>query len=61
MKPIISLPLDKPDIKVLQTKINRAGDIVITVESTVKWTKCWQCGRKIDKQHGYDKGVFHLL
>ncbi len=57
MKPMISLPLDIPDIKVLQTKINRAGDIVITVESTVKGTKCRKCGRKIDKQHGYDKWI----
>ena len=57
MKPMISLPLDIPDIKVLQTKINRAGDIVITVESTVKGTKCRQCGGKIDKPHGHDKWI----
>jgi len=54
---MISLPLDIPDIKVLQTKISRAGDIVITVESTVKGTKCRQCGRKIDKPHGHDKWI----
>ena len=57
MKPMISLPLDIPDIKVLQTKINRADDIVITVESTLKGTKCRKCGREIDKQHGYDKRI----
>ena len=57
MKSTISLPLDIPDVKVLQTKVNRAGDIVITVESTLKGTKCRQCGRKIDKSHGHDDWI----
>ena len=55
MKPMISLPLDIPDVKVVQTVINRAGDIVITVESRVKGTKCRKCGRKISKAHGHDE------
>jgi len=57
MKSMISLPLDIPNINVLQTKINRAGDIVITVESRLKGTKCRKCGRQIDKRHGYDKWI----
>jgi len=57
LKPTISLPLDIPNVKVLQTRINRAGDIVITVESTLKGTKCRQCGRKIDKSHGHDDWI----
>lgn len=57
MKPTILLPLDIPDVEVLQTRINRAGDIVITVESTLKGTKCRQCGRKIDKPHGHDAWI----
>lgn len=57
MKPTISLPLDIPDVKVLRTRINRAEDIVITVESTLKGTKCRQCGRKIDKSHGHDDWI----
>ena len=57
MKSTISLPLDIPNVKVLQTKVNRAGDIVITVESTLKGTKCRQCGRKIDKSHGHDDWI----
>jgi transposase len=57
MKSTISLPLDIPDVKVLQTRINRAGDIVITVESTLKGTKCRRCGRKIDKSHGHDDWI----
>ncbi len=57
MKPTISLPLDIPDVEVLQTRINRAGDIVITVASTLKGTNCRQCGRKIDKPHGHDAWI----
>jgi transposase len=53
----ISLPLDIPDVDVLRTRINRAGDIVITVESTLKGTTCRQCGRKIDKPHGHDDWI----
>lgn len=53
----ISLPLDIPDVDVLRTKINRAGDVVITVESTLKGTTCRQCGRKIDKPHGHDDWI----
>ncbi len=54
---MISLPLDIPDIEVLRTKINRAGDIVITVKSNLKGAKCRQCGRKIDKSHGHDSWI----
>jgi transposase len=57
MKPTISLPLDIADVQVLRTRINRAGDIVITVESKLKGTKCRQCGRKIDKPHGHDAWI----
>lgn len=57
MKPTISLPLDIPDVKILQTTINRAGDIVISVESTLKGTKCRRCERKINKSHGHDDWI----
>ena len=53
----ISLPLDIPDVDVLRTKINRAGDVIITVESTLKGTACRQCGRKIEKTHGHDDWI----
>jgi transposase len=48
----LTLPLDIPDVKVLETAINSAGDCVITVESTLETTQCCQCGREIDKLHG---------
>jgi transposase len=53
----ISLPLDIPNVDVLKTRINRAGDVIITVESTRKGTKCRRCGRKIDKSHGHDDEI----
>ncbi|MBN1815407.1 MAG: transposase family protein [Anaerolineae bacterium] len=48
----LTLPLDIPDVKVLETTINPAGDCVITVESTLETARCRQCGRAIDKLHG---------
>ena len=33
----ISIPLDIPDVQGLNVKTNRAGDYIITVESTLKY------------------------
>ena len=53
----ISLPLDIPNVKVLQTEINANGDYIITVESTAKGTKCRKCDRETQKFHGHDKAI----
>ena len=34
-KPMISIPLDIPDVRVLQPEVTPTGDFVITVASTV--------------------------
>ena len=52
-KPQISFPLDIPDVRVLQTEMNKRGDYVITVESTIIYTECRKCGREIEQVHGY--------
>jgi len=52
-KPQISFPLDIPDVRVLKTEMNKRGDYVITVESTITYTGCRKCGRKIEQVHGY--------
>lgn len=52
-KPQISFPLDIPDVRVLKTEMNKRGDYVITVESTITYTECRECGRKIEQVHGY--------
>ena len=52
-KPQISFPLDILDVRVLKTEANKRGDYVITVESTIRYTQCHKCGRKIEQVHGY--------
>jgi transposase len=53
----ITLPLDIPDVRVLKTEINPAGEVIITLESMKKETRCRKCGRTIGKFHGYDEWV----
>lgn len=54
---MISIPLDIPDVRVLNVKTNEAGDCIITVESTLKHAKCYKCGRKIAKFHCQDEWI----
>lgn len=56
-KPQISFPLDLPDVRVLKTKMNKRGDYVITVESTITYTQCHKCGRKIEQVHGHSHWI----
>jgi transposase len=49
--------LDIPDVKIVKTEVNRVGDLVITVESTVDGTHCHQCGRWVTKSYGHDKEI----
>ncbi len=53
----VTIPLNIPDVRVLQTEINERGDIIITIESTKKEAKCGRCGRRIEKFHGHDQWV----
>ena len=50
----VTLPLEIPDVRVLKTDINEAGEVIITVESLKKETRCRKCGRTISRFHGYD-------
>jgi len=51
----VTVPLDIPDVRVLSTEINKAGELIITIESTKEGTICRQCGREIRKRYGYDE------
>lgn len=51
----VTVPLDIPDVRVLSTEINKAGELIITIESVKEGTICRQCGREIHKRHGYDE------
>ena len=53
----ISFPLDIPDVNVLKTEVNKGGDYMITVESTIKHTECRECGRKIEQSHGHGRWI----
>ena len=49
------IPLDIPDVKIEKVEINKTGDFIITVKSTVEGTHCHQCGRKITKTYGHGR------
>jgi transposase len=53
----LSIPLDIPDIEILDIKLNKRGDYLITVESTLDSTHCCQCGRKITHCIGHDRAI----
>jgi transposase len=54
-QPLISIPLDIPDLRVLQTDQTKNGEYIVTVESTLESTTCRLCGRTITDRHGLDK------
>ena len=53
--PLISIPLDIPDVRVLQTEITKKGELILTIESTLSSTNCRRCGRIITERHGLDE------
>jgi len=53
----ISLLLNIPNVKILQTEIAENGDYIITVESTEPGTKCRKCGEEAHKLHGHDREI----
>ena len=55
MGSLITLPLDIPNVKVLKTETNAAGDYLITVTSTLDSARCRKCGHDIHKFHGSDQ------
>jgi transposase len=54
-QPFISIPLDIPDVRVLQTELTKDGEFILTVESTLMHTTCRRCGRTITERHGLDE------
>lgn len=51
--PRISIPLDLPDVRVLDVQVSPDGAYVITIESTLQTARCRQCGQPIGKFQGY--------
>ena len=53
----IHIPLDLPDVRVLEVSKTEQGDWLIRIESTLKGTSCHRCGRQIDRFHGLDQAI----
>ena len=53
----VTIPLDIPEVRVLKSEMNKAGELIITVESTKETAVCHRCGRVAPKFHGYDSWV----
>ena len=53
----IKIPLDIPDVEILDMEMNEAGDYFITVRSTKNGTNCRECGRPINQFHGSDDPI----
>lgn len=53
----IQIPLDLPEVRVLETTKTEGGEWLIRVESTHSGTKCQQCGRQITHFHGFDNAL----
>lgn len=53
----VSIPLDIPDVQVIDIKTNKSGDYIITVESTLDSAICRRCGREISKFHSHDRAI----
>jgi transposase len=53
--PLISIPLDIADVRVLQTELTKQGELILTVESTLTSTTCRHCGRTITERHAVDE------
>lgn len=51
----IHIPLDLPNVRVLETCKTGTGAWLIKVESTLNGTKCRQCGRHISHFHGFNE------
>jgi len=56
-KTSISLPLDIPDVEIIDVQINKHGDYFIKVKSTRIGTNCRHCGRQITKSNGYGREI----
>jgi transposase len=53
----IHIPLDLPDVRILEvTQLSPQGWL-IRVESTIEGSTCGKCGREIDAFHGYDAPI----
>lgn len=53
----IQIPLDLPDVRVLEVSKTEEGNWLIRVESTLKGTSCRKCGRELTAFHGFEQPI----
>ena len=53
----IQIPLDLPDVRVLEVSKTKEKYWLIRVESTLNSTSCRKCGRKLTHFHGFDQPI----
>ena len=53
----IQIPLDLPDIRVLEVSKTEKGTWLIQVESTLDGTSCRKCGKELMHFHGFDQPI----
>lgn len=51
------IQLNIPDVKILNIETTKTNDLVITVKSMKKSTRCHKCGQNITKIHGYGEAI----
>jgi transposase len=54
-QPLISIPLDIPNVRILQSDVTKSNELILTVESRLSSTSCRRCGRTLTEQHGVDR------
>lgn len=57
MENSIRIPIDLPDVRVLEVSKTDQGAWLIRVESTLTSTECHQCGRQITHFHGFEPAI----
>ena len=57
MDNFIHIPLDLPDVRILEVSKTGKGHWLIRIESTLHDTTCHRCGRKITHFHGFDQPI----
>jgi len=56
-KPLISIPLDIPDVTLLEVEVIDNGAFIITVESRLEGTHCRRCGNLTTEFHQHDEWI----
>ena len=57
MSASFQIPLDIPDVEIVSVVNGAEGELILGVKSTLDYTHCRQCQRKLTALHGYDRPI----